>query len=97
MRIKQAVVAAGGPSQQRVHGKMDGIACRTSSCNHVVLQEDVSSESDENNKVRSRASLPQDSPAKGVITNSSRQLLPLSKFRDNIVIASTFCICCLKI
>ena len=90
-------MAAAGPSQQRVHGKMDSVAGRTSSCNLVVLQEGVSSESDENNKVRSRASLPLDSPAKGIITNPRRRLLPLSKFIDNIVSASTFCICCLKI
>lgn len=96
MRIKHAVVAAAGPSQQRVHGKMDGVVGKTSSCNLVVVQEEVSRESDENNKVRSRASLPLDSHAKGVITNPRRRLLPLSKFRDNIVSASTFCICYLK-
>jgi hypothetical protein len=174
MRPIHAVVAAADPSQQRVHGKMDGVAhasadmrtpCNTMkhnlphgqvargtpSCNLVVLQEGMSSESEGNNKVRSRASLPQDNLTKMVLTNPRIRLLPvegrlatyrpsyskdkvvssssggpssrtqkykdppgyddaadfgktpeihmevpLSKFTDNIVNASTFCICNLK-
>jgi hypothetical protein len=46
-----------------------------SSCNHVVLYEGVSSESEENSKIRSRASLPQDNPTKMVLVNPRIRLL----------------------
>jgi hypothetical protein len=95
VRIKEGVEAAAGPSLQRVHCKVDDVARGTSSCNLVVLQEGVSSGSEENNKIYARArSL--DSPAKMVQTNPRKRLLVLSKFRDNLVSASTFCICYFK-
>jgi hypothetical protein len=95
VQIKEAVVATAGPSLQRVHCKVDDVARETSSCNPVVLKEGVSNRNEENNKVYARARF-LDSPAKRVQTNPRKRLLALSKFRNYLVSASTFCICYFK-
>ena len=45
------------------------------SSNLVVLQKDVSSESEKNNKVRARVSPPQESPAKMMLTTPRKRLV----------------------